>query len=561
MDQRIDKIMSYNDCIKGNRSLLLRLPFALFFCVLLFSTSLGKAQNKDIESVKKDLIHLEHSDLLRYDESLAPGVQILIGNIRFRHDSAYMYCDSAHFYPKSNSFEAFKGVRMEQGDTLFVFAHFLRYDGEHKKAFLRENVKMENRDVTLFTDSLDYDRIENIGYYFEGGMLLDSLNELTSINGSYRPNTKIATFSDQVRLVNPDFELTSDTLLYDTRFRIATILGNSVIKSDSGTIYTKRGIHDTNNNLSYLLDRSRVVTDGHSLTGDSLFYDSKQGIGEAFNDVFLSDSVNHVGLTGNYCYYNKTTNYSMATDSTCFLEFSEQDTLFLHADTLKMIQPDSLNKEISAYWNVRFYRKDIQGKCDSMSYNLVDSTLVLYRDPVIWNENHQLFGDTISMFLKNGEVDYVYIRPSVFLAEELKNKHYNQLSGNKLKAFFEKGDMRRADIDQNVETIYYREEQNELLEMNYTKSSSLTLFLKDKKMEKTIWRTKPECTLKPLEILTEEEQKLKKFKWFIDLRPKNKYDIFRRVSIKEQESESDDSKQKEVPETTAVLSEKNINSK
>ena len=234
---------------------------------LAVADSVSPVQGQDSVPVRATKVYLEHTNTLSFDEAVRPDVQILTGDVCFRHDSSYMYCDSAYFYEQTNSLEAFSNVRMEQGDTLFVFGDYLRYDGNARIAYLRRNVRMENRQVTLFTDSLNYERIPNIGYYFEGGLIVDSLNQLSSFYGQYSPGTKLAVFNDSVRLENPNFTLYSDTLHYRTDSKIATILGPSVIVSDSGTIRSSRGWYDTVNDKALLLDRSEVESGGEDSDG------------------------------------------------------------------------------------------------------------------------------------------------------------------------------------------------------------------------------------------------------------------------------------------------------
>ena len=221
------------------------------------SVKQGETPTADTVTTKKTLVYLLHADTVSYDkEVMKADAQFLEGNVSFRHDSSYMYCDSAYFFEATNSLEAFSNVRMEQGDTLFVYGNYLFYDGDTQIAYLRENVRMENGQVTLFTDSLNYERIPDIGYYFDGGLIVDSLNQLSSFYGQYSPGTKLAIFNDSVRLENPNFTLYSDTLHYDTESKIATILGPSIIVSDSGTIHSSRGWYNTEANTSLLLDRS-----------------------------------------------------------------------------------------------------------------------------------------------------------------------------------------------------------------------------------------------------------------------------------------------------------------
>ena len=480
---------------------------------------------------KKTKVYLIHSNTLSFDKAVKPDAQILNGDVCFRHDSSYMYCDSAYFFEQTNSLEAFSNVRMEQGDTLFVYGDYLFYDGNTQVAYLRENVRMENGQVTLFTDSLNYERIPNIGYYFEGGLIVDSLNQLSSFYGQYSPETKLAVFNDSVQVENPDFTLYSDTLHYDTESKVATILGPSVIVSDSGTIHTSRGWYDTVNNASLLLDQSQVESGEKILIGDSIFYNRDTGMGEVYGNMSLIDTAQHVTLQGEYGYYNEQTGYAFATDSARFLEYSQGDTLFLHADTLQMVTVDSVYREIKAYYGVRFYRTDMQGVCDSMQFNTRDSVLYMYTEPVLWNEQYQLYGDTIAIYMNDSTIEYA------FAAQHVDSSYYNQLKGNDLKAYFEGQAVHQIDVAGNAESIFYPlEKDGAKVGMNETKSGFLTIWVKDNKLDKLkIWPS-PVGSMTPIPDLKPDQKMLKDFYWFDYLRPKNRDDIYEVVKRKATES-------------------------
>ena len=486
---------------------------------------------------KKTKVYLIHSNTLSFDKAVKPDAQILNGDVCFRHDSSYMYCDSAYFFEQTNSLEAFSNVRMEQGDTLFVYGDYLFYDGNTQVAYLRENVRMENGQVTLFTDSLNYERIPNIGYYFEGGLIVDSLNQLSSFYGQYSPETKLAVFNDSVQVENPDFTLYSDTLHYDTQSKIATILGPSVIVSDSGTIHTSRGWYDTVNNTSLLLDQSQVESGEKILIGDSIFYNRDTGMGEVYGNMSLIDTAQHVTLQGEYGYYNEQTGYAFATDSARFLEYSQGDTLFLHADTLQMVTVDSVYREIKAYYGVRFYRTDMQGVCDSMQFNTRDSVLYMYTEPVLWNEQYQLYGDTIAIYMNDSTIEYAHVIQFAFAAQHVDSSYYNQLKGNDLKAYFEGQAVHQIDVAGNAESIFYPlEKDGAKVGMNETKSGFLTIWVKDNKLDKLkIWPS-PVGTMTPIPDLKPDQKMLKDFYWFDYLRPKNKDDIYEVVKRKATES-------------------------
>ena len=486
---------------------------------------------------KKTKVYLIHSNTLSFDKAVKPDAQILNGDVCFRHDSSYMYCDSAYFFEQTNSLEAFSNVRMEQGDTLFVYGDYLFYDGNTQVAYLRENVRMENGQVTLFTDSLNYERIPNIGYYFEGGLIVDSLNQLSSFYGQYSPETKLAVFNDSVQVENPDFTLYSDTLHYDTESKVATILGPSVIVSDSGTIHTSRGWYDTVNNASLLLDQSQVESGEKILIGDSIFYNRDTGMGEVYGNMSLVDTAQHVTLQGEYGYYNEQTGYAFATDSARFLEYSQGDTLFLHADTLQMVTVDSVYREIKAYYGVRFYRTDMQGVCDSMQFNTRDSVLYMYTEPVLWNEQYQLYGDTIAIYMNDSTIEYAHVIQFAFAAQHVDSSYYNQLKGNDLKAYFEEKAVHQIDVAGNAESIFYPlEKDGAKVGMNETKSGFLTIWVKDNKLDKLkIWPS-PVGSMTPIPDLKPDQKMLKDFYWFDYLRPKNRDDIYEVVKRKATES-------------------------
>lgn len=522
--------------------LLARLLIGLIGCLLSFVL---RAQEADTTAVvptdtiqpTKTKVFLEHANTLSFDKEVNAEAQVLVGEVIFRHDSSYMYCDSAYFFEASNSLEAFSNVRMEQGDTLFVYGDYLFYNGDTQIAYLRENVRMENGQVTLFTDSLNYERLANIGYYFEGGLLVDSLNQLSSFYGQYSPATKLAVFNDSVRLENENFTLYSDTLDYATDSKVATILGPSVIVSDSGTVYTSKGWYDTVSDRASLLDRSQVVSGNRILTGDSIAYDRASGFGEAFGNMSVQDTAQHVTLEGQYGFYNERTEYAFATDSARFLEYSQGDTLFLHADTMQMVTIDSTYREVKAYYGVRFYRTDLQGVCDSMQFNTKDSVLYLYTDPIIWNEQYQLYGDTILIYLNDSTIDYAHVQQFAFAIQEIDTTAYNQLKGKDLKAYFNGQAVERIDVAGNAESIFFPlEKDGSMVGMNQTQSGFLTIWLKDNKLDKLkIWPT-PTGTMTPLPDLSPSDKYLKDFFWFDYIRPKSREDIYQVVRRKAQDN-------------------------
>ena len=518
-----------NTYSSGRHRILVVSVLCLFgFCLLAQVRPAKKGEQKPAKSK----VYLLHSDVLKKSPlNPDPDAQILIGNVAFRHDSVYMYCDSACFYEKTNSLEAFDNVKMVQGDTLFLYGDYLFYDGNTQIAQVRYNVRMENKNTTLLTDSLNYDRIYNLGYYFDGGTLMDEENVLTSEWGEYSPATKISVFNYDVKLVNPKFTLTSDTLRYSTATKIANILGPSDIVSDANHIYSELGFYNTQIGQAELLDRSVLTNEGKRLIGDSLFYDRVKGYGEAFDNVIMTDTVNKNMLTGDYCYYNELTKYAFATKKAVVVDYSQGDSLFMHADTLQMytyyLNTDSMFRETRAYHKVRMYRADVQGVCDSLVFSSKDSCLIMYYDPILWNNNQQLLGGKIMIYMNDSTIDWAHIQNQALSVEQLDSTSYNQVTGKEMKAWFQGGEMRKVDVIGSVRLVYYpMESDSTLIGMNVSETSLLNMFLENRKMKKMIMSPKSNGTLYPMLQRPPEKMKLDNFVWFDYIRPLDKEDIF-----------------------------------
>ena len=501
-----------------------------FLC--LFGVCLVAQNNNKQPENKKTKVYLLHADEGQADKLARPDVQVLIGNVKLRHDSMYMYCDSALIFEKTNSVEAFSNVRMEQGDTLFIYGDYLYYDGMTQIAQLRENVKMINRSTTLLTDSLNYDRLYDLGYYFEGGTLMDEENVLTSDWGEYSPATKQSVFNHDVKLVNPKFVLTSDTLRYNTESKIAVILGPSNIVSDNNHIYSERGFYNTMTEQAELLDRSVLTNQGKKLVGDSLFYDRIIGYGKAFDNVKMTDSINKNMLTSDYCFYNELTDSAFATKRAVAIDYSQgPDSLFMHGDTLQLVSynlnTDSVFRLMKAYHKVRIYRTDVQGVCDSLVYNSKDSCMTMYTDPILWNEGQQLLGEQIKIYMNDSTIDWAHIINQALTVEMKDSIHYNQVSGKEMKAYFINGDMRHIEVIGNVLTAFYPEEKDSTMTgFNCLEGSVLHLYMKDKKMEKGLFIGKSNGTMYPMDQIPPDKLRLPTFAWFDYVRPLNKDDIF-----------------------------------
>lgn len=510
---------------------------ALWALLCLFVLSLLPAlAQKKVKTAPKtdDRVYLVHSDELRYDQyGLVPDAQIVKGNVQFMHKGAKMWCDSAYFYQQTNSFRAFGHVRMVQGDTLSLTCERAYYDGQAQLMEARKNVWLKHRGQTLNTDSLNYDRLYNNAYFFEGGTLTDKNQKLVADWGQYNTQTREAVFYYNVKMIENDRIITTDTLQYNTLTSMAHVLGPSQITSKTGVIETRDGYLNTKTSMSTLYGRSTVNDKDKTITGDSLYYDDKTGQSEGYGDVVYVDKKNKNSLLCQRFKYNEKTGAGWATGKLLAKDYSQKDTLYVHADSVKFftynINTDSVYRMAHCFKHVRAYRQDVQAVCDSMVANSKDSCLTMYRDPIVWNANRQLLGEVIKIYMQDSTVKEAHVLGQALSVEQMPDSvHFNQLSSKDMFAYFIDGNVRRNDAVSNVRSIYFSvdDKDSTLIGLNYLETDTMRMFISAERQLQKIWTCRFEATLYPMSQIPPGKEKLEAFGWFDYVRPLNKDDLF-----------------------------------
>lgn len=502
-------------------------------CLFAFGVIFASIAPADKGEKKSDeQIHLIHTDIL-YKNWQDPRADILVGHVRLYHDGVYLDCDSARFYKEENSFDAYGHVKMVQGDTVTLTGDTLMYDGFEMKARARGNCVLIDKNTRLESDNLDYDRVYSVGMYLYGGTLYDGDNVLVSDWGQLTTTTHEAFFTDNVVLTNPQFKLVTDTLYYYTDTKIARIVTPSNITTDDGTfIYGIKGDYATETGEAFLLNRSYIIKDMRRVEGDSLHTDKDTGFSEVFGNAIITDEENYCMITGNYCSYDDNTGTAVATDSAVAYEYSQPpDTLFLHADTLKMytynINTDSVYRNMHAYHHVRFFRNDVQGVCDSMVTHELDSCTYMYGQPILWNEEQQLFGEEIRIYNNDSTIDWIHVIDQATTIEQIDSISYNQVESREMFCYFVDGQIDHNVAKGNVFVDYFmNEDDGNRIGMNYSESTELIIYMKDKKVQK-IWMPAATGTVYPELMIPSEKRYLSRFAWFDYIRPTGRYDIFK----------------------------------
>ncbi len=460
-------------------------------------------------------------------------VRKMVGDVRMEHKGTLLDCDSAYLYQDKNEVEAFGNILIRQGDTLKIYGDYLYYSGNTRITQLRNNVRLINNETLLNTNYLDYDLNKDMGYYYEHGEITSGDNFLSSTNGIYYLKTEIFHFQDNVEVINPQYHIYCDTMNYHTVSGITSFFGPTEIISDSNYIYCEKGWYDTKNDVSRFSKNAFLRTNNELIKGDSLYYDRKLGLGEAYGNVQLEDSSQKAVLKGNFGYLIEKTEESMLTGRALFIqEIEEGDSLFLHADTLRSgysnSRPGEDDKRIlEAYYGVRIFQKSFQGLCDSLAYSFSDSTIRFYTSPLLWAEGNQLSADYMELHTKNNKPYKLEMIKSAFIISREDSLRFNQIKGKNMTSWFRDETLYKINVSGNAQAVYFLkdEETGAIAGVNQSESSYIDLYIEDNEIKKINLINQTDGILKPDLEITPEELRLEGFMWKEDLRPRNNTDI------------------------------------
>lgn len=464
----------------------------------------------------------------------ASGFERLLGAVKMKHQNSLIYCDSAHFYRGENRAQLFGRVRIEdEKDPITTKSAYAEYDGNTKMAKLRKNVVFTNQKTTLYTEFLDYNRETNVANYFDEGKVVDSVNVLTSKTGIYEINYERISFQQDVVLVNPDYTLKTNDLIYLTVPKTAQTQGLTNIVSKEGyNLDAQNGsFYDTQKKQFKFFD-GIVETDESRVKADELFYDEVEAYYEGKKDVRVLNKERKVEVFGDVGKYWEKRKYSEVFGNALVRRYFDQDTLFMAADTLISHdnEADSM-KYLLAYHEVKLVKSDLSGKADSLFYNYSDSSIQLFKDPVMWNQKSQISADSMVFFIANEKLDRVYMKDKAFAIMTDTLLNFNQMKGRKMTGYFQEGQIQRLLIEGNGESLYYALEADTLTQgVNRILSSTIELSFEDGYVKKSNFGIRPDGKFIPFQKIDEKNGQLEGFRWRIGDRPSRKeIDKWRKV--------------------------------
>ncbi len=463
------------------------------------------------------------------------GVKIrkLLGNVSFKQQDTFLYCDSAYQYLDKNEVEAFSNVRVVQNDTLTITGDHGYYDGTARLARMTGHVVMHDPRMTLTTDALDYDLNHQTAAYTTGGHLTDPNNVLDSQQGFYDTNSKVFVFKTNVHLVTPDSDLKNDTLRYNTASKLASFNGPTYIKDKKGgSLYAEKGTYNTLTRLSNFEKNAKIDTKDYLLSGDGLVYDELKLYGVATGHVAMVSKKDNVTLRGDKGrYWRGLGRTKLYGGRPVARAISEKDTLYLAADTLLSIEAQPLlrgakkgavaqREAIYAWPKVQIYRGAMQGRCDSLTYDRQDSVLYLNRDPVLWQARNQLTADSMQLRSRRGKLDQMRLYANSFVVGQDTLRHFNQVKGRNMVASFRDNKIARVKVLGNAESLYYAlDGDTATTGLNRALAANLTLRFADSKLTAISLLEKPEARFIPPQEWKAADQRLAGFRWRATERP------------------------------------------
>jgi lipopolysaccharide export system protein LptA len=488
----------------------------------------------DLYGQKK--VRLKQSDYSKGVMKDGKRTDWVVGNVIFTQNQTTIYCDSAEIFKKENSVEAYGHVKITDGDSVTVTAKRLRYDGDKRVAYLRQNVVfVKLATATLYTDFLDYYRTQAEARYFNGGRLVDSTNNLTSRKGYYNTRTNLASFKTKVVAVNPDYTLKSDTLQYNSKTKIVYFRDRTTVVDKEGkTAVYEDGFYDTKTTEKKSeINRGTIQTTSYEMKGDKYFLDDLRKFYKAKTNVVMTSREENLTIYGDDGFFNKVTGVAKVYGNAWLAKVGDDgDTLFMSADTLVSIESNNPSqKRLLAYHDVRIFKSNMQGRADSLAYFSSDSVLYLFKQPVLWTTENQMTGDTIRVVLKNQNVDKVYLMTNSFVVSEDSLNNFNQIKGKRMTAIFAGKSIHHVDVDGNGESIYYalQEEEKDLDSllvkivyvsgMNRMICSNMKINFIEGKIDNFSAYVKPDAQFVPPHEIKKENERLKGFVWRAKERP------------------------------------------
>ncbi|MEP0713694.1 MAG: organic solvent tolerance protein OstA, partial [Algoriphagus sp.] len=252
-----------------------------------------------------------------------------------------------------------------------------------------------------------------------------------------------------------------------------------------------------------------------------LYYSELDAYYEGKENVSVLSKERQVEVFGDVGEYWEERKYSLVHGNALVRRYFESDTLYMAADSLisQDGEVDSM-KYLLAFRSVKLVKTDLSSVADSLVYNYSDSSIQLFKDPVMWNQKSQISADSMIFYLANEQLERVYMKDKVFVITQDTIRNFNQMKGRSMVGYFLEGKMDKVDIEGNGESLYFALQADTISQgINKTLSATIKLRFKEGAIQRVTYGIKPDGKFTPFQLITEENSRLEGFDWRFEEKP------------------------------------------
>ena len=447
----------------------------------------------------------------------------------------------------------FKGAAMSNPDGNIMESVNGMYITKDKVFRFRDSVQMFTDSVCIVSDRVDYHTDTDVAVFFGRTTAWKDENILFANSGYFERRSNLIAFNKDSYILTKDQELWADTLKYWRNSGNAELYKNvQVIDTvQSAIALAHKATYNPSPRVIELADKPAVgmysvengVADTLFLSGDRIIYTTKKMFEvdslaivnakcrldlSAIDPIALHDQERKKGVPSNKGKLNAGPgdgpgDKGLAGETAK----NEVDTVAVSAEIV--LEPAKDTSEVAfidIFHNVRFYRSDVQGVCDSLVYTGLDSMVRFYSRPAMWHEGTSQFtADSIQAILKNNTLEKINLLSNAFIAMQEDTVHYNQIKSTEMAAYFADGNLYRFDALGGVSSIFYIAEDSLITLMDQEECKMMTAKIKDNRVQRTRSIGELKQNVFPVYNLSVEEQRLRGFEWRGAECPKTRYDV------------------------------------
>lgn len=484
------------------------------------------------------------------------SLQTMAGDVIIKEGLTTFYCDSATVNRQTNILEAFGNIHINDNDSIHTYAQYLRYVGSERIAYLKKNVKLTDKKGTLYTDDLQYNLRTGIATYKGGGRITNDKTVLTSQDGIYYADTKDVYFKNNVHLKDPDRDIWTDSLVYNLKTNIATFIAKTrIVGKDGSVITTNSGTYNLATGEAIFTGRPSYSDSSMFAIADKIAYEKNTQVLQLEGNAKFVDSINNIIVLGGSIFADGKVKSFLASRKPVMIIHRDGDSTYVAADTLfsglrkydslerkmkivndtlkttlavKANDADSSIRYFLGFHNVRIFNDSLQAVSDSLHYSTADSTFKLFGEPVVWNGESQITGDTLYLYTQKQKPKRLYVFNNGMIINRTKEGMFNQIGGRTINGYFVDGNIDYVRVKGSpAESIFYpQDDDSAYVGMNRSSGDQIDVYFVKKELNKIKFVNDVNGVLYPIKDIPADKKDLRGFKWLDNRRPKNWLELF-----------------------------------